>query len=345
MEKILGIVYAYDVEDAYQEIKDLGFSWLRMGICFPWKDKMFGTLSEKYLQSREKIEKAYQEGMKIMPSTPGMGGYRYDPEKDETYFMESWPDFVGVKGTEEYYRNVAAACEFICNDIKGITGGLWQCMNEIDIPTFSGTYPIDVVVGTARASAEGIVRADANAKCGINLSRYHEEGLKIADMVYAPGHKFGYIGDDQYFGSWQGKTVESWNDVIDALYERYQLPVLANEWGYSSGGAVKSQRPDPSVLPEGIPDVCYEKAWFHDVEGGHTPEVQAEYLRRGLEIFSQNPHAMGSFLFCYKDALHCYHCGASDCPSECYWGIVDVNEEPKPAYYAVKKAIKDYYGE
>lgn len=27
-------------------------------------------------------------------------------------------------------------------------------------------------------------------------------------------HKFGYIGDDQYFVSRQGKTVESWNDVI-----------------------------------------------------------------------------------------------------------------------------------
>lgn len=54
--------------------------------------------------------------------------------------------------------------------------------------------------------------------------------------------------------------MESWNDVIEALHERYQLPVLANEWGYSSGGAVKEIRPDPSVLPEGIPDVCYEKA-------------------------------------------------------------------------------------
>ena len=167
--------------------------------------------------------------------------------------------------------------------------------------------------------------------------------MKVADLVYAPGHKFGYIGDDQYFGSWQGKTVESWNDVIEALYARYHLPVLANEWGYSSGGAVKETRPDPAILPEGITDVCYEKSWFHSVEGGHTEAVQAEYLRRGLQIFAENPHVLGSFLFCFQDAGHCYHCGASDCPSECYWGIVDVEGKPKQAYAAVKQAIRDYY--
>ena len=267
MEKILGIVYAYDVKDAYQEILDLGFSWIRMGICFPWKDRMFGTLCEDYLKDREQMKRAHEAGIQIMPSTPGMGGYYYSETDGETRYRDAWPDFVGEKGTPEYYRNVADTCAFICRDLKGIAGDLWQCMNEIDIPTFSGSYSVEVTTGTARASAEGIVRENPQAKCGINLSRYHEDGLKVADLVYAPGHKFGYIGDDQYFGSWQGKTVESWNDVIEALYARYHLPVLANEWGYSSGGAVKEERPDPALLPEGIPDVCYEKSWFHSAEG------------------------------------------------------------------------------
>lgn len=344
MEKIVGICYAYDIEDGYEEILSLGFKWTRMEICFPWKDKMFGTLSEAYQRDKEEIRKAKEAGMLVMPSTPGMGGYFYDPDRDETYYHDAWPAFVGEKGTEEYFRNVAATTEFICKDLGDLAGDFWQCMNEIDIPTFSGDYSREVTTGTARASAEGIVRANPNAKCGINLSRYHEEGLEIADMVYAPGHSFGYIGDDQYFGSWQGKTVESWNDVIEALYERYQLPVLANEWGYSAGGAVKEERPDPALLPPGIPDVCFEKSWYHSVEGGHTEEVQAEYLRRGLEIFAENPHVIGSFMFCFKDPHRCYHCGESDCPSECYWGIVDVEGKPKKAYDVVKKAIRDYYG-
>ena len=343
MEKVLGICYAYDVKDAYQDILDIGFTWTRMGVCFPWKDRMYGELDEKYIRNREEIRKAHEAGIQVMVTTPGMGGYFYDEEKKETYYHEHWPAFIGEKGTEEYYRNVEETCAFFCRDLGENAGYLWQCMNEIDIPTFSGNYPMEVTAMTARASARGIVRENPEAKCGINLSRYHEDGLKVADMVYGPGHSFGYIGDDQYFGSWQGKTVESWNDVIDALHERYRLPVLANEWGYSSGGKTNHTRPDPSVLPEGIPDVCYEKSWYHEVEGGHTRAVQAEYLRRGLEIFAKNPHIIGSFLFCYKDAKYCYHCGEPDCPSECYWGIMHVDGNPKEACAAVRQAIQDYY--
>ncbi|MFV0400375.1 MAG: hypothetical protein ACK5LX_07105 [Oscillospiraceae bacterium] len=48
-------------------------------------------------------------------------------------------------------------------------------------------------------------------------------------------------------------------------------------------------------------------------------------------------------MFCWKDAKHCYHCGQTECPAECFWGIVDNDGEPKAAYYAVKKAIAEYY--
>ena len=100
MDKILGIAYAYDVKDAYQEILDLGFSWTRMGICFPWKDRMCGTLSEKYLRDRDQMKKAHDAGIQIMPSTPGMGGYYYDEKTKETRYQDAWPDFVGEKGPE-----------------------------------------------------------------------------------------------------------------------------------------------------------------------------------------------------------------------------------------------------
>lgn len=342
-DKIIGIVYAYDLKDEYDLVLDLGIQWIRLGICFPWEDKMYGTISKKYLECKDRFIKAHNYGIKTMPDTPGMGGYFYDEEKGCTYWHDSWPEFIGEKGTEEYYINIAATTRYICEDLGELAGNVWQCMNEIDIPTFSGDYPTEVVIGTARASAEGIVAANPDALCGINLSRYYEEGLIIADKVYAHGHKFGYIGDDQYFGSWQGKTVEAWNEVITLLYERYHLPVLANEWGYSSGGNVREHRPDASQLPEGIPDTCYVKSWFHEVDGGHTREVQTEYIRRGYEIFADHPHSLGSFLFCLKDAKACYHCGESDCPSECYWGIVDTMGNKKPAYYAVKQAIAEFY--
>jgi hypothetical protein len=71
--------------------------------------------------------------------------------------------------------------------------------------------------------------------------------------------------------------------------------------------------------------------------------VQAEYFQRGHEIFAKHPHVLGSFMFCWRDAHNCYHCGQEECPAECFWGIVDKDCVPKPAYYAVKDAIAKYY--
>ena len=48
-EKIKGIVFAYDTNGEYDMVKELGVEWMRLNICFPWKDKMFGTLSEAYI--------------------------------------------------------------------------------------------------------------------------------------------------------------------------------------------------------------------------------------------------------------------------------------------------------
>lgn len=342
--KLIGVVSAYDVEKKeYAQMRECGFEWTRVGIPFPWKDKMFGTYSDAYLMAKENCRAAVEQGLQVMGSTFGVGAFRYHAEDQTSRWRDEIPDFAGEKGSPEYYANVEKAAAFLCQDLKGLVHGVWQCMNEIDNYTFAGEYAGQVVADTARALARGIVLADPEAKCGINLSRYCEEAIQLADLVYREGHSFRYIGDDQYFGSWQGKDVEHWPIVIEKLYQKYRLPVLVNEWGYSSGGKVQAQRPNQEEVPLGWTDVCYAKSWFHEVEGGHTCETQAQYLRRGLELFAENPYVMGSFLFCWKDAAHCYHCGGSDCPAECFWGIMDCQGNPKPAYFAVKETIDSQY--
>ena len=337
-KKVIGLCFAYNGKDEeLGMVYEAGFRWLRMGIPFPWEDKMFGTLTQRYIDAKAAMVKAHEKGFSVMPTTPGLGSWRFDHNINKTVWMDSWPSFCGEKGTDEYYDNVCATTAWIAKDLEGIAGPLWCNMNEIDIPTFHGDYPVEVAAETAFQSAKGIVSADPDALCGINLSRYYEEGIRVADMAYREGHYFGYIGDDQYFGSWQGHCVETWNEVIDKLHEHFNLPVLANEWGYSSGGEVKEKPEDESVIAPGLNSVCHVFGWHHAVEGGHTEEVQARYIRRGLEIFRDNPHVLGSFLFCWKDAKYCYHCGKELCPSECFWGIVHQDTSPKPAYFAVKE--------
>ena len=342
-EKIKGIVYAYNTSGEYDMVRELGVEWLRININFPWKDKMFGELSDAYIRSRQEIIDTHAKGFQVMPATPAMGGVGYDAELDAVVWHDSFPDFVGEKGTEEYYDNVRKTLKFICEDLGENAGMYWQIMNEIDIPTFSYTYPDEIVANTARACCEGVMMANPNARCGINIAGYCEHAVEMCKLVYREGHQFYYCGVDQYFGSWQDGDVENWNEVIDALYDQFGIPVLANEWGYSSGGEYSEERPDPSLVPLGFPDVCYAQKWFYQIEGGHTPEVAADYFDRGLKLFAEHPHCIGSFMFCWRDAYHCYHCNGTTCPAECYWGLVTADCEPKPAYYAVKKALEEYY--
>ncbi len=342
-QKAIGLCYHSHATDEFDLIREAGFDWLRMGVTFPWKEKMFGELSPHYLESRHQIELASKNGFRIMANTPGLGSYRYDAELEKTRWFDEWPDFIGVKGSSEYYENVRGTCAWYAKDLAGMVGPLWCHMNEIDIETFHGDYSTEIAAETAFHSAAGIVSTDPDALCGINLSRYWEGGLEVADMAYRPGHSFGYIGDDQYFGSWQGNTVEMWSEVIDRLHERYGLPVVANEWGYSSGGEYRDKPPEDTVIPAGLNTVCHVFGWHHEVEGGHTEAVQAAYVRRGLEIFARHPHILGSFLFAWKDAKHCYHCGKELCPSECFWGVVHDDLSQKPVFHAIQQAVADYY--
>lgn len=342
-DKILGIVYAYTHEKRYDMVKDLGLDWIRLNVPFPWTDRMHGTPSPYWQKIKGEIREAAEAGLKVMPSAPGMGGMNYNAKEGRTMWHDSWPDFVGVKGTDGYYANVREAAAFMCRDLSPWAGDMWQCANELDIPVFSGDYPIEVSVDTCRAIADGIVSVNPKALCGHNFAGWRPEARDVGDLLYRPGHNFGYCGDDQYYGSWQGGTVEDWPDAIDEMYARWGLPVFINEWGYSSSGATLSKRPAENEIPEGWADVCATKSWYHEVPGGHTPEVAAEYFRRGLEIFAEHPNVLGTLLFCFSDAHTCWHCGQENCPAECSWGLVDVNCKPKPAYYAAKEAVKKYF--
>lgn len=81
-EKIRGIVYAYTQQKRYDMVLDLGVEWIRLGVPFPWKDKMHGTVTEEWEKTKKEFREAVDAGLKVMPSTPGMGGWGYDAEPE-----------------------------------------------------------------------------------------------------------------------------------------------------------------------------------------------------------------------------------------------------------------------
>ena len=330
-EKIRGIVYAYTPEKRYDLVHELGVSWIRLNVPFPWTDAIDGTVSPHWTAVREQIRQASKAGLKVMPSTP--------------IILDFPTEICGEYGSDEFYENVRRTAHFMCADLGELAPCFWQCMNELDIPTFSGDVPLEICAETCRQTARGILDVNPHAQCGTNFASWNSTSRRVGEILFSGDHPFAYVGDDQYYGSWQGGTVEDWKQTLDEMWEAFGLPILINEWGYSSRGETlpHSAHPPMDKLPPKWTGVCYHKAWYNEMPGGHNEQVQAEYFRRGLEIFAEHPHVLGFFLFCFSDAKRCWHCGQEDCPAECFWGLTDVNCNPKPAYFAAKEAIHKLY--
>ena len=71
----------------------------------------------------------------------------------------------------------------------------------------------------------------------------------------------------------------------------------------------------------------------------HSPEGQADFYEYILMHFYKKKYIIGTFVYCYADGRACHICGQHDCPTETRWGLVDRQDNPKPSYYAVKKAF------
>lgn len=73
----------------------------------------------------------------------------------------------------------------------------------------------------------------------------------------------------------------------------------------------------------------------------HTWEDQARFMTDVIRRIRRLPFVCGAMVYCYSDSTHCFICGQEGCPVETGWGLVDVNGNRKPAWYAVRDAFAD----
>ena len=73
----------------------------------------------------------------------------------------------------------------------------------------------------------------------------------------------------------------------------------------------------------------------------HTPEGQANFYRMVFPRLAKLPFLLGTFVYCWRDGEQCYICGQGDCPMETRWGLVDLQHNEKPSYYAVRDAFEN----
>jgi hypothetical protein len=322
-------------------IKEAGIGWLRQDFPFPFADRLGGALAEDYLRARATAQTWAQQGLQVMGVTPlvGSGGYRADESGTMRFvWHDSLPAWMGVPGSAEYNARYQEMCSLLAEDLRGIVQ-MWQITNEMDIEIFAGPVKprqaCDLILGAAR----GLKGADPSLVVGTNTAgsanAYYMYGRLYAD----PAGVLDYCGVDGYYGSWIDGGPENWAARIVELYELTGRKVLVNEWGFASKGAVMSAE-ERQARDKGA-SACQFRKWPSTWDGGHTLQAQAEYVRLGLETFRAHREVLlGAFFYRWEDQERCWQCGSTECPLEIAWGLVDVQGQPKPAYFTFKEGIR-----
>ena len=268
---------------------------------------------------------------------------RYMPDSGKTVYYRAMPDWMGELTDEGYYAQLFDAAAFLAERTCGrITW--WQVANEPDIDIFYGPLTREQNLRFLTQTARGLLAGNPDAKPGINLGYINDYARFLLQHLYAvPDSPFAYLGIDGYMGSWQEGGPETWCRYIDETARLSGKPILINEWGYSSLDHGEKYT-DLEHKNHYNQQICYDKRWHISWGEGHTPAEQARYVSICQRIFAEHPAVIGNFFFRWSDTDACWQCGEADCPAECAWGCVDVNQQPKPAYYALQEGNRTLFG-
>jgi len=336
MSEVLIGTSAYANADA-KLLKEAGIAWVRQGFPYPFKDRLEGELSDEFRKAKAQAEAWAAKGFKIMGHTPliGIGTQKPDAQgRLALTWTDRYPAYMGRLGAEGFCHNYEAICGRLARELRGLVA-MWQVLNEMDISIFAGPLSPRQSCELIIHGARGLKAADPDLMVGTNTA-----GVPKAYYIYGRLHflarvRLDYCGVDAYYGTWEAGGPERWSERIAELYELTQTKVLVNEWGYSSAGELMSPQQQASGAY-----VCQHKRWRHAWGGGHTPEVQAEYVGAAFEAFrARREMLLGAFFYRWEDQEKCWQCGAPDCPAETAWGLVTRENKPKPAFNAFKNGV------
>jgi len=319
-------------------IRETGIEWIRQKLAMPFVDRIGGQISEEYLRSKAQVQLRIAQGLKVMGTTPLPYSARHEPDEKGILRMRvepNLPDWLGVPGSDTYNRGYEEICAWMANDLRGIVA-VWQIANELDIDLFAGPLTARQSCELIVHSARGLKSADSSLMVGHNPAGVGPHSDFFYGWLYGRNKPLlDYCGVDGYYGSWTDGGPESWDRRLTELAEMTGMPILINEWGFSSEGQVLA----PGELqPNQL--MCQLCKWPSTWGPGHTPEGQAAFVRECFDVFrAHRKSLLGLFFHTWGDQENCWQCGRADCPMETRWGLVDLNGKPKPAWKAYQEGI------
>jgi len=248
----------------------------------------------------------------------------------------------GDVGTKEALDSYGAACARQAVDLRGSVRA-WQVANEVDLPGFMGACNLRQACETVLHGARALKQSDSTAAVGTNSAAFSNAYYLFGYLYGRPyegetGSPFDYCGDDGYYGSFQPGGPDRWVDRIAELHVLTGMKVLINEWGFHSEGDVMT----PAELASGAHRGCELRKLPYSWAEGHTPEVQAEYIRAAFKAFRvHREKLLGVVFYNWQDEERCRYCGSLECPVTSRQGLVDLDGQPKPGYYTFADGVKE----
>ena len=339
-----------------QLMREAGVNLVRLSLPFPYTDKKMDTLTEDYHNAKKAIQNYASEGIGTMGMIMIPGNNAFDPKTGKVKYVRWYPEWMGPLDGDYYFEVLDKVCEFIAGDCRGDVT-YWQIANEQNGTLFMGDLTHEQNERWLQTSVSGVKKGNPEAICGINLagSDCAESGIikegyttELVRKLYAPGTLFDFLGLDAYFGSWDPGTPDSWTGYIDSAHALSGKPIMIHEWGYSTLQR-GNPRPEEDKNRFFNTGVCREKDWDGFCETpykwygiNHSEGLQFDYIKECARIFANHPAVVGQLFFQWQDQLQCWQCGEPDCPSECAWGILRIDGTPKPGYYALLEANRQY---
>ncbi|MGN1419449.1 MAG: hypothetical protein ACI4W6_08985 [Acutalibacteraceae bacterium] len=356
----------------YEQIAEANIEWVRFDLTsMPYDED--GNPTEGYLSYKERAKSYADKGFKVMCITPYPKKYieaGYDPreeqgqEKIKEYARFIAQDLQGIvsafqitneMGIEHFTLplTIEEAAEFIGIQLEA----MWDVKGDI-IAGFNcgGTalYNLCTAIKPYLQYAD-YVGMDIYLGCFEDIFKELYVNDLILRALWSYTGKPIMMCEFGYMGYGDVKTEEQKNEILKSygfeneeaaradfmtfvnnLPEKFRDHLLGLE--YSS----------EEELADKLFNTELASHLYKEIPGGyqlndyrHTPEDQARFFTDAIAGLKKLDFLCGAFVYCYSDSDACYICGQEDCPVETGWGLVDLNGDPKPAYYAVQEAFKD----
>lgn len=305
-----------------------GVGWILCDMPFPFEGgsggARFKTTTEAFRHFVELVSRWTDAGFKVLGVSPYPAG-----------FEGGWKVDLGKPGSSRFLRTYGEACRFLAQEFGGAVSA-WLVANQLNLERFRRPLTEKQALAFLKRGGAGLKRGNPSALVGVNMFGFGESALRMYSALYPNDEvDFDYVGTNGFFGTFDPGGPTEWHGKLALLGETTGKPVIVLEFGYASAGDVMV----PAERASGRTHHEFKKL-PHVWRLGHTPENQAAYLEEAFWIFTNTPSVLGAFWFSWSDREKCWNCGQADCPAGTANGLVDVNEEPKPAYLAFARVAR-----